>query len=185
MPRDLTALKVKIGVRVDGRHNHPDFNLLPVVAASGMDWAYYVDRFGEGWKYDSLVGHADDDPANDSPVGTWLGMLVVPEQFADEAIAAFPSVCSRMTEAECQDFYDNRHAVSMRDESRDETALNSLKLERELMVARGKDTTALDAKIDKALDPDDPEPGVRRNPRRRWASLKTRAGINYREPRGR
>lgn len=182
MARELAALRVTIGLRADGQADHPDFNTLPIVIASGMDWSYFVDQFGDGWKYDNVAGHIDDDPTNDSPVGVQLGVLLVPEQFALEAVAAFPTLCEQLTEAQCQAFYETRHQHGRPDIDNAPEVLEGLRSERELRVARGQDTTDLDAKIDRALDPDDPEPGVTRNRRRRWASYKTQAGVEFKEP---
>ena len=59
MARNLTALKVKIGLTQDGRADNPDFNQLSVVQAANVDWSIYVDRFGEGWQYDQVSRSED------------------------------------------------------------------------------------------------------------------------------
>ena len=108
--RELAAIKVKIGIKKTGRnaghHEFPDFNRLPIVQTSGMDWSRYVDAYGESWHYDKVSGHRDDDV--DSPFGNWDGMLIVPVEFADEAVQMFPELVSRLTEMECGEFYDSR-----------------------------------------------------------------------------
>lgn len=177
---DMAALKVVIGLRDDGTHDHPDFNTLAVVQASGIDWSYWVDRHGDGWKYDHSCGHKEQDA--ESPLGLWLGMLIVPEEFADQAAAAFPGICERMTEAECQAFYDTRHAVRMTSLKRDEEVLTALDEERSRLVGLSASTAAIDGEIAKARDPDDPSAGVRRNRDKTWAGRKARMGVGFVEP---
>lgn len=183
---ELVALKVKIGLKsvapVRGNKlqitaDYPDFNLLPIVAASGLDWAHYVDLYG-GWHYDKTSGHAEETA--DSSAGQQWGMLLMPEQFADEAEAAFPKLCAKMTQADAVDFFDNKAHAHERDQ-RDVGVIESLKAERDLLVARGGDTTAIDAKIERALDPDDNEPGVRRNYNKTFAEYSARRGVTIKD----
>lgn len=190
MPRDLAAIRVRIARATDGRAKYPAFGSLPSVQASGLDWSQYVDVHGLGWQYDQTSGH--DDETADSPAGQQWGMLIVPETFADEAVAAFPAECSRLTEAECQAFYDDKAHVREPDELADETLLSALNSQRQLLAALVADDpgdtkstdalTALKARIRRALDPVDSEPGVRRNPNRRWTDRKARSGVVFKEP---
>jgi hypothetical protein len=190
MARSLAAIRVKIGHKPDGMAAYPNFGALAVVAANGMDWSRYVDKEGLGWHYDKTSGHDDDDA--DSPAGQQWGLLIVPEQFAIEAVAQFPGECTRMTEAECQQFYDDRARVQQADDDRDEAMLTALRAEfnliKDLLAEFPANTklqdrsTALKTLLQKALDPDDPHPGVRKNVRRRWATFKARAGITFVEP---
>jgi hypothetical protein len=51
------------------------------------------------------------------------------------------------------------------------------------MVATGKDVTALDAKIGKALDPlDKTEPGVVENKKKMWADAKVVSNVTLKSP---
>ena len=185
----LAAIKVKIGLRPNGHHDHPDFNQLPVVQASGLDWAKYVDVQGTGWHYDRISGHQDDEPG--SPFGTWFGMLLIPEQFAIEAMAQFPALVTRMTEAEAQAFYDDRAHVREDEFHRDPETLtgldNDLRLIREILkkeplhpMAKPRLEEVL-VELPKALDPDDPTLGVRRNLRRKWATMKVKVNLVFQE----
>lgn len=185
----LTAIKVKIGLRPNGHHDHPNFGQLAVVQASGLDWAKYVDVNGLGWHYDSISGHQDDDPG--SPFGTWLGMLVIPEQFAIEALAEFPTLVTRLTETQCEAFYDNKAHIREEEFRRDEPVLSGidkdLRLTREILAEDRTNARAIarlaeiQAELKRALDPDHESPGVRRNLNRKWATKKTKASITYKE----
>ena len=76
---ELTPLKVIIKLKSNGSALYPDFNSLPIVRDSGLDWSVYIDNQGSGWLYD-CCGHKESDP--DSPVVSQLGMILVPAVFA-------------------------------------------------------------------------------------------------------
>ena len=188
---DLTALRVKIGLRSNGHADHPDFNTLAVVQASGLDWSKYVDSQGLGWHYDKTSGHKDDNGG--SPFGSQWGMLVVPETFADEALASFPALCTRLTEVQCTSFYDTKAHAHEEPETRKDTVILGIRHEIDLVKEAlvdpnlpdpSSDRTRLESRRDtlrlrlrKALDPVDPTPGVHQNLRRRWVDATARAGV--------
>ncbi len=168
------ALRVKIGIRQNKRAKYPDFNLLPVVISSGQDWSVYIDKEGSGWKYDRVSGHSDDTAT--SPRGQQWGLLLIPEQFAIEAVAQFPTLCQRITEAQTQKFYDEDHAVDFEDDEIDETILTKIKLKNDLGIR----LTAADTN---ALDPTHKQPGVRENYFRKvWVRYKARRNITIVDP---
>lgn len=174
------AIKVKIGLKPNGYADYPDWTTMPLAsggsnmaAREALVRAHQIVR----WVYDQC-GHEEELP--DSPRGMQWGMMIVTQQFADEAKAIWPDRIIVLTEAEAQDFWENRchqHLPALRV---DNDILSGLKTMRDLYVARGNALaiTALDARIDKALDPDDPEPGVAREPRKRWATAKTAMGFS-------
>jgi hypothetical protein len=174
---DLVPLKVRIGLKADGMHKYPNFNSLPAVQSSGMEWSRYVDVVGTGWHYDKVSGHQEDTP--DSPRGQQFGMLLVPQEFVDQAVLEFPNDCTELTEAEAQAFYESKVTIQQADVERDTEELTALNAERALRVARGDaaGVTALDVEIDKALNPNDPKRGVRKNETKRWADLKQTRGV--------
>ena len=176
MARNLTALKVKIGLTQDGRADNPDFNQLPVVQAANIDWSIYVDRFGEGWQYDQVSGHRDDDL--DSPWGQQWGMLLVPQQFVTEAVAAFPTLCASMTEAECQDFWDNRAHVRELTVLRDAEVLRAIADLGSIQLT-GTVKSEISTDTSEALDPNHIKSGLRKNHDRFWADHKVKRGVNY------
>lgn len=183
---DLTGIKVKIGL-TDNKHKYPDFNQLPVVVTSGVNWSHYVDMYGLGWCYDKVTGHKDHTV--DSPFGEWHGCLLVPKQFAAEAISTFPLECSPLTEVEYQDFYDNKAMIRTGENKYDDQALSNIDKEVSNLQKLSDETPAntklkssLDSakiKMAKALDPADDTPGVRKNDSRYWVDHKAKSGITY------
>lgn len=165
---EYTAIKVEI-LSGQGKCLYPDFNQLAVVKQSGLDWSQYIDQNGSGWLYDKKCGHAEVDV--DSPSGIWLGMLLIPEQFALEAIAKFPDRIVRMTEAAAETFYNNRHACKMPDEDIDSDILQGIKLKQELGLTPTENQQ-------KALDPEDDTPGIRRNKKKKWVDFKVLRAIS-------
>lgn len=133
------------------------------------DWSYYVDRFG-GWHYDKVAGHADHDPDFGSPVGMQWGVLLVPREFAEKAVELFPEVCEPIEEPAAEAFYDVRahgHEPEMHEDLEELQKIAALE-------QLGEDVT--DRKR-RALDPDDPAPGRRRNKRKTWQQYKVQRGV--------
>jgi len=181
---ELVCLKVRIG-KADGRAKYPTFNSLQAVKDSGVDWSKYVDTFGAGWQYDKKFGHAEEGP--DSPMGMQWGVLLVPSLFADQAVAAFPADCQIIAEAAMQTFYEDRVTAHMPEDLEDVNILQSLNAELSLIdqaIAGGRNGGKLATRrdllltrIEKAVDPADPEPGVRKNMKKRWVDMKSERGI--------
>ena len=177
MARELVALKVKIGTRPNGHADHPDFSLLQVIRDSGVDWSTWIDTNGTGWLYDD-VGHkevrAKGDVDFDSPHGQQWGMLLVPVEFANQAAVTFPQEVSVMDETTCERFYNECHAVNQPEEKVDEEALKifEAKTRNGVTLTESEDINRL-----KALDPNDPTPGITKNPRKTWADFKGHVDI--------
>ncbi|MEM7122054.1 MAG: hypothetical protein AAF563_12295 [Pseudomonadota bacterium] len=169
----MTALKVKIGRSAKRQADYPDFNRLDTVTASGQDWSHYVDSVGGGWHYDKVCGHDMDEP--DSPRGTQWGCLLVDDDFATQAVAAFPGVCSIISEAEFETFHDERAHAHEPEVKEDFNAIQNLAHRRSL----GETVPQLE--IDKALDPDDPTPGRRKNVGRKWKDRKASMGVTIKK----
>lgn len=174
--RELAAIKIKIGIKTSGaqagHHQYPNFGDLACVIASGMDWARYVDVHGEGWHYDKVSGHRDDDA--DSPFGQQFGVLIVPEVFAAEAVARFQAIVW-MTQAECKTFYETRVTAHIPTLDEDANKLQAMAAKRQL----GIEETEADRD---ALNPDHPSPGIVRNPRKTWADFKKKCGMTFKNP---
>lgn len=169
---DVKAIKVVIGTKVqDGKRvaAYPDFNRLMVVQQSGMDWAYYVDANGGGWHYDKCCAHAVERPG--SPIGTQHGMLLVPPDFAREALSAFPGIVTELSEAEAEAFYNDHAHAHEAEEVVNERIVSGI-------AAKQGAGVTLSPTDEKALDPDDPTPGINKNRRRYWADYKTDRGVN-------
>lgn len=195
---NFAALKVKIGLKPDGSADYPNFGSLASVQASGLDWSRYIDTHGKGWMYDKSSGHNDDDV--DSPAGQQWGLLVVPEAFATEAVAAFPATCERITEAALEAFHDARCTAHIPEDQFDESLVNSLANAYQSLLQieisdplyagltagqKNKITSlrqSLAVRLVKALDPDDVEPGRKRNLRKLWATRRVKEGVTVVDP---
>lgn len=168
MARQLSALKVIIRLKTDGGALYPNFNSLSTVQATGLDWSRYVDVYGLGWHYDKTCGHTQE--AVGSPVGTQIGVLIVPKTFVDEAISTFPSDCSKLTELELEDFYNNKAHVTEPDELFDMEILEGIQFKQSFGLA-------LTAQQIDAIDPTKDTPGIRKNKSRLWADYKKETSI--------
>jgi len=175
----IVPIRVEIGLKPNGHHDFPDWHQLPL-AQSDDPANHQIVK----WLYDKTSDFEDDDAH--SPLGLWIGVMCVTAQFASEAVTLFPTRVSVMTEADLADFYDNRAMARQSDELRDDRQLASLHTEfvlvRDLIAEFPANTklknraTALKSLLLKALDPDDDTPGVRTNPKRRWATIKAKRG---------
>ena len=179
--RDLVPLKIKIGrwgketldAKKRGKYKYPDFDGLQAVKDSGLSWEVYNDVFGSGWIYDR-VDHNEDD-GGESPFGTKLGIMIVPKDFADEAVTMFPDVVSKLTEVELETFYTSRISPHQSEIKVDESIMKYYDVVEKVKKVLTEDEIE---KRDKALDPNDPEPGATNNPRKTWQRLKAKKGIN-------
>jgi len=131
------------------------------------DWSVHVDRLGLGWHYDSCCGHSKDTP--ESPVGTWLGILLVPLQFAIEAEAAFPTEVERLPEVQLQDFWDE-HVASDQSDTLDNTeVLQAIAAKRALSIPETQSDRD-------SLNPANLTSGIVENPNKTWARFKAYTG---------
>ncbi len=167
------AIKVRIGLKPNGHAEYPNFNSLVASVRDGVDWSVFVDKHG-GWHYDQVAGHADEDTAESSPVGMQWGMLVVPEEFADAAVAMFPSDVTVLDDANAGTFYETRAHV--RDQAIHESLeiIQGIKAKRDLGIVE-------DQQDRDALNPDHPSSGRRRNKTKTWAGFKTNRGLSVRQ----
>lgn len=169
---DLKAIKVVIGTKVEqGRRTaaYPNFNNLRVVQESGMDWAYYVDANGGGWHYDKCCDHSVERVG--SPVGVQHGMLLVPAEFCQQAVQMFPGTVQEIPEPEAEDFYNNHAHAHEPEETISERIVNGIATKTNAGVMMSENDR-------KALDPDDPTPGITKNRNRFWADYKADRGVN-------
>ncbi len=166
---DFKAIKVLIGTNTSGGALYPDFNTLASVKDSGMDWAHYVDRRGTGWHYDKCCAHQID--AVGSPMGVQYGMLLVPAEFANDALANFPATVQALTEAEVETFYNDHCHAHEGEENFAAPIIQAIAVKQSAGIA-------LSATDKKALDSNDPTPGITKNPNKLWADHKALRGIN-------
>ena len=171
MPTNLVPIKVKIGLRPNGHADHPNFNNLQIVISSGLDWSKCVDVNGSGWLYDNGCGHKEEDLTYNSPIGMQWGMLLVPKQFADEAITMFPDLITKLSETDCESFYNDRYAKEFPEEDVDNEKLQGIRAKKDLGVA-------LTSEDQLSLDPTNDTSGIRKNKKKNWTDYKVLKGYN-------
>lgn len=183
---DLVPLKIDIGLKLEGGrqvHAHPDFNKIPAHLRGGMDWSYFLTGINGGPFYDHCCGHHevdDEDPTDpfcNTKVGCWHAMILVPKDFADEALKLFgPNgtlVKDQVEEVDAEDFeefYNKRHATRIPEQEIDEKRLASIKAKQDVGASLTKDD-------EDALDPEKPTPGIKKNPLKRWKDRQKKQGI--------
>ena len=160
----LVAIKVKIGLDDKGYAKYPDFNNISSVIRHDLDWSSYIDTYGSGWHYDKQSGHREN--SIDSPFGQQWGILMIPKDFASAALALFPEEVSEMIETEVETFYNTKAHLHEPDEKIDADILAQIKTKQDIGVP-------LTSNQIKAIDPDDPTPGIVKNKNKLWADYKT------------
>lgn len=165
---NLVPIKINIGLREDnGQHKFPLFNDLESGIRGNMDWSYFVDKHGLGWHYDKCCSHRIEKPG--APFGMQWGMLLVPKKFADAAIEKFGDVVTKMTEVECEEFY-NVHCHAHEPEIRiDEKVMESIKTKESLGIALSEEDKS-------AVNPQTETRGIRKNLNRNWTDFKKVSG---------
>jgi len=181
--QELVPIKVKIlrkarempNGKATVTNDYPDFNSIDAKLRNNMDWCYFVDQFG-GWHYDrvSKFGEADDvdvnDPHNNPDISCQYGGLLVPKDFAKEALKRFPDKVFELSEDLWEKFYNDRAHVDEPDEVINQRVIDIINAKKSLglvMSSRDRD----------AVDPDKPTPGITKNLRKNWKDVKKRRKI--------
>ena len=164
---DLVPIKVKITKRANGQAKYPDFNQLSIVSSSGVGWSHYIDTYGTGWIYNKVENLG-------TGASEGQGLILIPKAFADEAVATFPDEVTKLTEAQAKTFYDDKHGSQLPEELVNEEALKPFEVKERMGVTL---TATEETKKAKALDPDDPEPGITKNPKKTFTSFKAMKNI--------
>lgn len=171
---DLVPLKVTIGLKTEKKkrvHAYPPFNQIPEAMRDGMDWSHFVDQYG-GWHYDKMCGHNEEDA--DSPRGVWHGMLLVPEDFANEAVNRWPSQCKILSESQAERFYEDRCTVHQPEIQEDAETLQIIAAKRQAGIAESADDKA-------AMDPDNPRRGRTKNKTKKFADMLAHRGLRLKK----
>ena len=171
MSREGVAIKVKIGLRENGHADYPNWGLLPMVKAGTTPESQQIVK----WRYDRC-GHCEEHI--DSPAGMQWGMMIVTEQYANEAVAMFPDTVSIMSEADAKAFWEDKAYKRVSKDKINNRALEDFNTELSLRKALGQNTTALEVRIVKALDRnDDSEQGVHKNKEKDFNDAKLYLGF--------
>lgn len=197
---ELVPLRIKIGLNEQGQHKFPNFDQISPSIRKGMDWSKYVDKYGLGWHYDKVDGHGEGIYGSEE----WGGYLVVPEDFANAAVALFPNEVEIRNETDFENFYNDRAHVREPELQYDLETLQGIELksrilrefvedgdDHPLVSAEAKAKKAAGQKVKlsdilsendkKALDPDSPEPGIRKNKRKKWQDFKALKKITIKQ----
>lgn len=175
MTKALVPIKVKIGLRSNGHADHPDWTKLPMINSDSEVRQYAPS----GWLYDKSCGHQEDSV--DSPMGMQWGCFLCTQEFATEAITAYPDLITQLTEAEFEDFYNNKAMAHLPEKNYNLDVLNGLKLELDLKKELNQNVVELSTKIAKALNENDNEEGIRKNDERYWTDYKTKKGFTIKK----
>jgi len=169
---NLVPIKVKIGLRSNGHADHPDWYKLPLAKEVNPASEMFF-----GWKYDKTSGHKET--SFDSPHGMQWGMVFVTPRFAREAKQIFPELITELTEVEAEVFWNEKAYAHVPENKVDVNLLQALKAEVDLYNAFGLDGgLALQDKVTKALDPNNPKPGIRKNKDKYFQDAKISLGFN-------
>lgn len=166
----VIPIKVKIGLTNSGQARYPDWHMLPLANDREPKADMYFN-----WLYDRVSGHREDTV--DSPYGQQWGVRLVSLEFATQTVQLFPDEVFVMTEIELKTFWDEKFAVRIPEKDIDANQLTGLKAELDLRTALQQDTTDVEARINKALDPEDPAIGVRTNLNKLWSDFKEKNSI--------
>lgn len=160
---ELVPIKIKVTKNEKGFFNYPKFK-------TELDFFKRNPHYkGNPLYYDKTSDCSID--SDYSPSGMRWCMKMVPVEFAEEAIEKYPGIVFEMTEEDAEEFYDNKAMAHQSENKYDITTLQGLQIELDLRERLGQSTDDLRAKIERALDPDDNEPGVRRNKGIKWKKM--------------
>ena len=162
---NLVPIKVKIGLRPNGHADHPDWYKLPL--AKNIEPA---TQMSSGWHYDKTSGHKES--SLNSPFGMQWGLLFVTPLFAKEAKEVFPDLITELTEIEAKDFWNNKCTAHIPENKIDVNILQAFQVELSLRKELNQDVIELKTKIIKALDPNDSEPGIKKNKQKMFKDAK-------------
>jgi hypothetical protein len=168
---ELVPIKVKIGLKANGHADYPDWTQMPMII-NDQDMRTYCP---DGWMYDKSSGHQEE--TLDSPRGQQWGYLLGTRAFVDQAKTTFPTLITELTEAEFETIYEENITAHIPENKYDEKVLTGLKTELDLKTTLLQDTAALKTKIAKALDPNDTEPGIKKDKTKKWTDFKALRGI--------
>lgn len=157
--------------RKAGQADFPPFGELDASVRRGLPGMQIIDIHGSGW-----IGHDKvENLGTGHGYGCWVAL--VPEDFAEAAYQKWPHLIDILDESELEAFYDSRCTAHMDDEEVDEKELDKLYKVAFLKQQLGDSLTPQEqAQMRKAIDPDDDEPGVKKNASKTWARKKAKEG---------
>jgi hypothetical protein len=167
MKHDLVPICVKLFKKNDGAADWPKFNQIDASIRKGQKWSHYIDNLGIGWYYDKV-----DNLGTGHIHGT--AMTMVPEDFAEAAVALFPDKVTICSEEEIEAFWETRVTVNDPVEDVDLEALQAIQVRAQLesLGVAPAPTEEQKAERTAAIDPNDDKRGIRKNKRKTWKDAK-------------
>lgn len=175
MIKQLVPIRIKIGLRDNGHADHPDWNKLPMI----NDDSDMKKECPTGWLYDKTSGHQEE--SIDSPRGMQWGYLLCSQQFAVEAMSTYPALVIQLTETEFEDCFNNKVMSHLPEKKYDLDVLKGLKLELDLKKQLKQNVNELQIQIEKALDENNDEKGIKKNKDRYWVDYKVKKGFEIKK----
>jgi len=173
MKVDLVPIKVILKRRVNGEADWPDLNVIDSTIRQHKPWSKYIDAHGIGWLYDKI-----DNLGTGADNGT--ACTLVPEEFANAAVAKYPLLVSILSEADFEIFHDTRAMIRTPTEHLDTDILQGIVARKQLEdlgVAPAPSQEILDARA-KCLDPSDRDHrGIRKNLKKKWVDNKQELNV--------
>lgn len=173
MKTNLVPIKVILKRRANGEADWPDFNAIDSAKRQHKPWSKFIDAHGIGWLYDKV-----DNLGTGADNGT--ACTLVPEEFANEAVALFPSLVSIIDEATFEAFHDDRAMIRTPTEHLDTDVLQGIvarKQLEDLNEAPAPSPEIVEARA-KCLDPADQDHrGIRKNLKKKWSDNKKELNV--------
>lgn len=178
----MKVMKVKIigfhksQGKLFGTLKYPDFDLLDCMSGFQCDpravnkWVPYLKLNGgthllnfESDMYTCTV---------DSPIGEDEHLFIAPDAFVTEACERFPDICTELSDAEAQVWYDTKHGIIYPEYAINKDIVDSIKTKKDLGIP------LTSSEMD-AIDPNTKSKGISLNPKRSWALFKEeRTGLS-------
>jgi len=168
MKTNLVPIKVILKRRANGEADWPDFNIIEASKRDNKPWSKFIDSGGLGWFYDKI-----DNLGTGAANGT--ACTLIPEDFADAAVLAYPTLVSIINETDFETFYEERALVRMPVEFLDTDVLQGIVARKQLedLNEAPAPSAEIVAARAKCLDPAEQNyRGIRKNLRKKWADAK-------------
>lgn len=168
MKTDLVPIQVILKRRANGEADWPNFNAIESSLRDHKPWSKFIDASGIGWLYDKVENLG-------TGAENGVACTLVPEDFANAAVALFPTIVSILDEADFEVFHDTRAMVRTPIEHLDTDILQGIVARKQLEdlgIAPAPSQEIVEART-KCLDPSEQNHrGIRKNLKKKWADNK-------------
>jgi len=153
---------------------YPAFDQIAPHLRAGLRWEAYIDYCG-GWFHDQLSPLGQVDEYNADPDVQFAG-VIADARFALEARQRFPDDVTLLSPEEFEEFYESRCAIVQPDELVNTTILDRIRARNGLSATPGQPTASMSPSDKRALDPNDPTPGIQVNWRKQCKTMLAKTG---------